>query len=170
MMYPNLFLKCLKIVLKNEGGYINHPNDPGGETNMGITHYVYDKYRKQRNLPLQSVKLITANEVYDIYYSTYWNPMDLEDIENEDLILQVFDFGVNAGIRTSIKLLQRIIGVTDDGYIGKITLARIKSYEGDLLAKFIARRKIFYMNLAAKKPELEVFLNGWLSRVDKTKF
>ena len=96
--------------------------------------------------------------------------MDLDDIENEELILQVFDFGVNAGIRTSIKLLQRIIGVDDDGYVGKITLTRIKSYEGDLLAKFTARRKIFYMNLVAKKPELEVFLKGWLNRVEITKF
>jgi lysozyme family protein len=170
MVYPTLFLKCLKVVLRNEGGYVNHPNDPGGETNKGITHYVYNRYRKSRNLPEQSVKLISKEEVYDIYYSIYWNPMDLDDIENEELILQVFDFGVNAGIRTSIKLLQRIIGVDDDGYVGKITLTRIKSYEGDLLAKFTARRKIFYMNLVAKKPELEVFLKGWLNRVEITKF
>jgi len=161
MSYSDLFCRCIKIVLRNEGGYINHPNDPGGETNYGIAKKFY---------PDLDIKNLTKAQATEIFYKDYWTPMNLEGIHDEDLVLQVFDFGVNAGIKTSIKVLQRIVKVSDDGIIGPMTLEAINESELPVYDIFKKRRKIFYMNLAARKPELEVFLNGWLRRVEKTRF
>jgi len=161
MAYSELFLRCIPIILKNEGGYTNHPKDPGGETNMGIARKFY---------PDEDIKNMTKERATFLYYRDYWTPMNLEGIKDENLVLQVFDFGVNAGIRISIKLLQRIVGVGDDGVIGPITLWAVNNYGDTLYSRFIKRRKVFYMNLAAKKPDLETFLKGWLRRINKTKF
>jgi lysozyme family protein len=166
----DLFKRCLAVVLQNEGGYSDHPLDPGHATMKGITQSVYDHYRLQKNLSLQGVILITDEEVHDIYWTIYWQPMNLELLNDEDLTLQVFDFGVNAGIRTSIKLLQRLVGVTDDGALGGITAGAVADYQGNILEDFIKRRKLFYVTLIQKKPELRVFIKGWLSRVDNTHF
>jgi lysozyme family protein len=105
-----------------------------------------------------------------LYYRDYWLPMNLKGFKNEELVLQVFDFGINAGIRRSIKLLQRLVGVIDDGFVGPITTKIINDQDSDIVKKFKNRRRIYYMNLAAQKPKLEVFLRGWLRRVDNTKF
>lgn len=161
MTYPELFSRCIKVILRNEGGYVNHPNDPGGETNFGIAKKFY---------PEEDIKNMTKERATYLYYKDYWTPMNLKGLQNEELVLQVFDFGVNAGIKTSIRMLQRLVGVTDDGIIGKITTKVVNDQPIELVDKFKMRRKIFYMNLAAKKPKLQVFLRGWLRRVDHTKF
>lgn len=165
--YPEIFLKCIDIVLKNEGGYINHPSDPGGETNMGSER----KFGiAKRFYPHEDIKNITKERAIEIYYKDYWLPMNLSKIINEDLVLQVFDFGVNAGIRRSIKMLQKLVEVEADGIIGKTTTEVVNKQNKDIVERFKNRRRIYYMNLAAQKPKLEVFLVGWLRRVDKTKF
>jgi lysozyme family protein len=161
MTYPDIFNRCIKVILKNEGGYVNHPNDPGGETNYGIAKKFY---------PYLDIKNITKEIAIEIYYKDYWTPMNLNYIINADLILHVFDFGVNAGRKTAIRLLQRLVKVEDDGIIGNDTLLAVNNYNESIVEKYKRRRKIFYMNLAARKPELNVFLNGWLKRVDRTKF
>ena len=66
------FKKALKFVLSMEGGYVNNPNDLGGETNFGITKKTYDAYRKANSLPPQSVKFISKNEIEEIYYKNYF--------------------------------------------------------------------------------------------------
>jgi len=161
MAYPDIFKKCMPVILRNEGGYINHPNDPGGETNFGIAKKFY---------PNEDIKNMTIPRATYLYYRDYWLPMNLKGFKNEELVLQVFDFGINAGIRRSIKLLQRLVGVIDDGFVGPITTKIINDQDSDIVKKFKNRRRIYYMNLAAQKPKLEVFLRGWLRRVDNTKF
>lgn len=161
MAYPDIFKKCMPVILRNEGGYVNHPNDPGGETNFGIAKKFY---------PNEDIKNMTIPRATYLYYRDYWLPMNLKGFKNEGLVLQVFDFGINAGIRRSIKLLQRLVGVIDDGFVGPITTKIINDQDSDIVKKFKNRRRIYYMNLAAQKPKLEVFLRGWLRRVDQTKF
>lgn len=161
MSYPDLFTRCIEVVLRNEGGYSNHPNDPGGETNFGIAKKFY---------PDLDIKNLTKDQAIAIFYKDYWTPMNLSGILNEDLVLQIFDFGVNVGVRTAIKLLQRIVRVKDDGIIGPITLTAVNESELPLYDIYIKRRKLFYMNLAARRPSLEVFLKGWLKRIEKTHF
>ncbi len=165
-MYTVLFSKCIPIILKNEGGYCWHKNDPGGETNMGICRLFY---------PDLDIKNLTKEKAIDFYYNDYWLPMNLEGIKDENLVLQVFDHGVNTrskayGFSVTIKMLQRIVKVVDDGKIGRNTLKAINESDIPVYDTFVKRRKIFYMNLAAKKPKLEEFLDGWLKRVDKTVF
>jgi len=151
----------MPVILRNEGGYINHPNDPGGETNFGIAKKFY---------PNEDIKNMTIPRATYLYYRDYWLPMNLKGFKNEELVLQVFDFGINAGIRRSIKFLQRLVGVIDDGFVGPITTKIINDQDSDIVEKFKNRRRIYYMSLAAQKPKLEVFLRGWLRRVDITKF
>jgi|WetSurSiteA1Bulk_404760.scaffolds.fasta_scaffold68802_1 lysozyme family protein len=161
MFYPDIFERCIKVILKNEGGYSNNSADPGGETNMGIAKKFY---------PNEDIKNMTKERAMEIYYKDYWSPMHLEKLKDDNLVLQVFDFGVNAGIRTSIKLLQTIVGVEDDGILGPISAYFINNHKGSLLEEFKSARILFYNNLAEIKPSLKVFLKGWLNRVKKTKF
>jgi lysozyme family protein len=170
MDFPELFLRCLKVVLRNEGGFSNHPSDPGKATMHGVTQTVYDAYRVKHGEQLQGVGLISDEEVNDIYFHGYWVPMELGSINNDNLVLDVYDMGINSGIRMAIKILQRLVGEIDDGFIGAMTLQGIRDYNGDVAEEYKKRRKLFYVTLAQNKPELRVFLKGWLARVDKTIF
>jgi lysozyme family protein len=170
MDFPELFLRCLEVVLKNEGGYSNNAADSGGATMKGVTQKEYDSYRAKQGDGFRDVILISDEELWDIYYTLYWLPMNLEIINDDDLVLQIYDCGVNCGSRTAIKLLQRLVGVKDDGYIGQQTNRAIKEYNGNILEDYKKRRKLFYITLKQNKPELKPFLLGWLARVDQTKF
>ena len=150
------FLKCIEVVLKAEGGYVNHPSDPGGETNFGICKRYY---------PHLDIKNLTKEDAIHIYFRDYWLPMNLKGIIDLTAVLEIFDMGVNAGIRTAIKMAQRLVGAYPDGKIGVITTAKINECNGFTDAYKFRRRK-FYKTLANKKPELAVFLKGWLNRVD----
>ena len=161
MDYPELFLKIISVVLRNEGGYVNNKSDPGGETRYGIS---------KRSHPKIDIKNLTIGGAMAIYYTDYWVPMNLEGINDDELVLHIFDHGVNVGGVTSIKILQRLIGVVDDGDIGDETRRAIREYNGDILADFIKRRKLFYIMLAQKRPSSRVFLKGWLKRIEHTKF
>jgi lysozyme family protein len=96
--------------------------------------------------------------------------MNLELLSDPNLILHLFDFGVNSGTGTAIKILQRLVGATPDGGIGRLTVQAIADFDGDIVEEYIKRRKLFYVTLAQDKPQFRVFLKGWLKRVDNTKF
>jgi len=161
MTYTDLFNRCIEIVLRNEGGYVNHPNDPGGETNMGIAKKFY---------PDLDIKNLTRNHAIQIYHSDYWNKMNLLGIYDENLVLHIFDMGVNAGIRTAIKIVQRIVEAQADGIIGPESTRLINEYPLNITPLYISERKKYYFDLARRKPELQVFLSGWLNRIDNTHF
>lgn len=88
------FEKTLKFILQREGGYVNDPNDLGGETNKGITYRTYNAYRKNKGLPPQSVKYITDEEVKDIYYNNYYKASGADKISDPKLSAYVFDTAV----------------------------------------------------------------------------
>ena len=159
MEYPVLFEKCIKVVFKNEGGYCWNKLDPGGETNMGICKKYY---------PDEDIKNLTKERAKEIYYWDYWEPMHLEGIYNQNLMLQVFDMGVNAGIKRSARILQKIVGAWRDGIIGQKTKFLVNTYKGDLLDDFKQARADYYVSLVDKNPSMRVFLKGWLQRIDNT--
>jgi lysozyme family protein len=161
MEYPILFTKCIKVVLDNEGGYVWHPNDPGGETNMGIAKLFY---------PNLDIKNLTKEQAINIYFRDYWKNMHLDKIHNDDLVLQVFDFGINAGTKRSIKILQGMVGVDVDGVIGPVTSYFVNYYSGNTVEEFKEKRREYYRSLVDRRPSMKVFLNGWLHRVNNTKF
>jgi len=155
-----LFDRCIKVILKNEGGYANHPADPGGETKYGIT---------KRYFPDEDIKNLTKKRAIDIYYRRYWLPMGLWRLCNENIILQIFDFGVNAGKYRATKTAQRVAKVKEDGIFGRVTAHAINNYQGDYLKNYKYARKIYYEWLANQDPRKEVFLEGWLKRIKHTK-
>jgi len=153
-------MKCIDVILKNEGGYINHPHDTGEETNFGIS---------KKSYPDLDIKNLTKNHAIEIYHEDYWNKMNLLGIHNEDLILHLFDMGVNAGIKTAIKMVQRLINVTADGIVGPQTIKAINNFPS-IVDTYKQERKKYYFTIARRNPNLEVFLAGWLNRIDNTKF
>lgn len=165
-----IFDRCMEVVFANEGGYVWHPADPGGETKYGIA---------KKFFPDEDIQNLTKKRAKSLYRKHYWKPMNLEGINDDDLILQIFDFGVNAGPSRSIKLIQCIAGAKPvDGICGPVTKSKINSFipikkdSGTYSAidLFKEGRKHYYVDLANRKPVMNVFLPGWLNRIEKTKF
>ena len=96
------FEAALPFVLRWEGGFVDHPNDPGGRTNKGVTQKVYDAWRRRQGLPQRDVKMIEHNEVLAIYEGGYWIPPRCDLLERQ-LDLVQFDTAVNMGIGRAVK-------------------------------------------------------------------
>jgi lysozyme family protein len=155
----NNFKECLDLVLKSEGGWVNNPADPGGETNLGVTKRVWEEYVGH---PVKTMKDLSKDDVAPMYELKYWRPCYCEVLPR-GLDFVVFSMGVNAGPGRSIKLLQQSIGCVPDGVIGPRTRELISSSNGaNLIAKFSETRREYYRSLG--KP---MFEKGWLARVDR---
>jgi lysozyme family protein len=153
------FQECLDLVLKSEGGWVNHPSDPGGETNLGVTKRVWEEYVGH---PVESLKKLTKDDVAPLYELKYWRPCYCEVLPR-GLDFVVFSMGVNAGPGRSVKLLQQSIGCVPDGVIGPRTRELISSSNGStLIAKFSETRREYYRSLKT----FPIFGKGWLNRVD----
>lgn len=156
------FEAALAKVLAHEGGYVNHPKDPGGATNKGVTQGVYDGYRKRRGFPPRSVRMITTSEVAEIYRLQYWNAVRADELP-PGIDYVVFDGAVNSGPKQSILWLQRSLGVKPDGHMGEATLDAVRENPNhDALIEEICRRRMAF--LRALKP-FPTFGAGWTSRV-----
>ena len=162
------YQKCLETILHHEGGYVNHPKDPGGETNLGVTKRVYEAWVMENDLSQKDMKDLLVEDVAPIYRKNYWDRMKCDDIP-AGLDLCVFDFGVNAGTGRSAKYLQTMIGTVADGGIGPNTLRALDSYvdangiEG-AIKNFQEARQSYYESLST----FETFGRGWTRRVDET--
>ena len=155
--------KCLKTILHHEGGYVNHPKDPGGETNLGVTKRVYQEHGGTKDM-----KDLLVEDVAPIYKKGYWDKMKGDDLPG-GLDLCVFDFGVNAGPGRAAKFLQSMIGTTVDGGIGPNTLAKVEEYvrengEHETVKKYKEMRQKYYEQLST----FATFGKGWTRRVEET--
>ncbi len=168
------FKECLKFVLKWEGGYTNHPLDPGGATNKGITQRVYNAYLQSKKKSPRDVRYITDEEVEEIYYTRYFIPSCAPQLP-PPLDLVVFDTAVNMGVKTSSILLQKTLkelgyyNLAIDGIIGEMTKSALKKAIEEkgmqvIVQKYIQLRNLRYHEIASKNPKLRVFLKGWLNR------
>jgi len=158
----NEFTKALPPVLTHEGGYVNHPKDPGGPTNKGITQRVYDAYRQRKGLDPRTVKLIEQTEVEAIYKAEYWDKVRGDDMP-PGVGYVLFDYAVNSGPSRAIRALQAALGVTADGTIGDMTMDALETH-GDhdaLIADICARRLAFMRRLST----WSTFGKGWSRRV-----
>ena len=143
----------MPFIFKAEGGYSDNPADPGGPTNFGITLATLRAYDGDPNLTAEDVKKLTPTMAKEIYRTAYWNRMQCGALPS-GLDLEVFDFGVNSGPAESVKTLQRLVGVTQDGSVGPITLAAVRQFNvGDLIGRFAQARLAFYQSL--NMPEFE---------------
>ena len=156
------FKECLDLVLKSEGGFVNHPQDPGGMTNLGVTKRVWEEYTGHE-ADEKTMRGLTPEKVAPLYEQRYWRPTYCEVLPR-GLDLLVFSMGINAGTGRSVKLLQQSIGCVPDGIIGPRTMELIKqSNTANLIGSFSEARRNYYKSLAT----FPTFGKGWLARVDR---
>jgi lysozyme family protein len=161
------WIKCLETILHHEGGYVNHPKDPGGMTNLGVTKRVYEEwvgYSVSENT-MQNLK---KEDVAPIYKKNYWDRVKGDQLP-EGLDLCVFDFGVNAGTGRAAKYLQTMIGTVADGGIGPNTLKKLDEYVkehglNETIKSYQVERQKYYESLST----FETFGRGWTKRVIET--
>ena len=158
------FEQCMGWLLEHEGGYVNHPNDPGGETNLGVTRAVYEQYAGRQVMDGE-MEGLTHDDVYPIYKENYWDRVRGDDLPS-GVDLSVFDWGVNSGTSRSAKALQRIAGVEQDGGIGPMTLQAVLEIEpAEIIEQMHHMRDSFYRSLST----FDTFGRGWIRRNDETK-
>ena len=151
------FNEIIEKVLEHEGGYVNDPNDRGGETNFGITKKFY---------PAVDIKNLTKEKAKHIYHTDYWRRGKCDEIPSR-LRHIYFDMLVNFGKRGAVKVLQRAANaknkdkIDEDGGLGPATLNAIQNLE---LERVRAYRVLRFANLVIKKPEQERFWFGWYRR------
>ncbi|MCK0209242.1 hypothetical protein MWN33_14495 [Starkeya koreensis] len=153
------FQRCADIVLAAEGGFVNHPKDPGGATNFGITLATLRDWR-DTDVSVEDVRNLTVEEAREIYRVRYWNPLNCDALPpGVDLV--VYDFGVNAGTGRSARTLQTVVGAKVDGAVGPVTLAAVATRDpAELIRRFSERRLDFYRSL----PTWDTFGKGWSNR------
>lgn len=146
------FDTAFHVVLGQEGGYVNDPRDPGGETKYGISKRAY---------PLVDIASLTVNDARVIYRFDYWDKIKGDSLPAA-VALAVFDCAVNQGTSRAIRLLQTALGVKDDGSFGPVTLkAATSANPAKLLERFMADRALHYASLST----FGTFGRGWMRRL-----
>ena len=154
------FPGCLAFTLREEGGFVDSPADPGGATNMGITLATLRLWRGNPGLGVAALQAMTRQQASAIYGAHYWNRLRCDGLP-AGVDLMVFDFGVNAGAYETTLLLQEALGVEVDGYIGPATLAAAGAADpGALIEQLGGRQEAHYRAL----PGFPTFGHGWLAR------
>lgn len=155
------YARAMKGIRLSEGGYVNHPRDPGGATNYGITQAVYDSFRKSRGMSQQSVRLITEPEVNEIYRTQYADKIRYDELP-AGIDYATLDGAVNSGVSRGAKWLQSALGVSSDGKIGSQTIgAAAKADAVHTVKSMCAKRMSFLRGLSI----FSTFGKGWTSRV-----
>jgi lysozyme family protein len=160
------FDACLAKLLVHEGNFVNHPSDPGGMTNLGVTARVWEEW-VGHPVDEKQMKALTPELVAPLYRKKYWDACRANDLVS-GLDYCVFDIAVNSGVGRAIKFLQSCVGVTPDGGFGSITFALVKKAEEDpkaLIENYCAKRLEFLQSLKT----FETFGKGWSRRVQEVK-
>jgi lysozyme family protein len=150
------FDEIIEVVLHHEGGYVNDPKDPGGETNFGVA---------KRSHPDVDIKNLTKDGAKEIYKEVYWDKNKVESL-SEDLRHIYFDMCVNQGRGRAVKILQKAANAKGanlkvDGGMGPMTIAAMNGVELDRVRAY---RIKYYADLVTRKPDLEKFYFGWFRR------
>ena len=158
------FDTCMTMLLAHEGGFVNHPSDPGGMTNLGVTKRTYDEYHGT-DIDEEGMRQLTKADVEHIYRRNYWNRCRCQDLPS-GVDWAVFDLAVNSGTGRAAKLLQRAVEAEEDGSIGPLTLMLVNKNDTENIINRIAMyREQFYRSLS----NFDVFGRGWLRRNDETR-
>jgi lysozyme family protein len=158
-MKENL-LPAMTALLKHEGGFSNHPADPGGMTNLGVTQRVWEEW-VGHPVDEKEMRSLTPEKVAPMYKQKYWDKIRGDDLPS-GVDMAVFDCCVNSGPGRAAKMLQRVLGLTEDGAIGPNTLSKALSIDSSkLIADYNAARLAFLQAL----PTWATFGKGWSNRV-----
>lgn len=150
------FKKCLAELLNHEGGYVNHPSDPGGRTNLGVTQSVWEDW-VDRLVTEDEMKALTPNKVAPLYRELYWDRVKADSLAS-GLDYAVFDAAVNSGVSRAIKWLQMTVNVPVDGFIGAETL---RASKGASIQAYCAHR----LSFLKERSTWPTFGKGWERRV-----
>lgn len=173
------FNKAIEHIIKNEGGYSDHPADPGGATKYGISL----KFLKSEGIDVNSDGLINIDDITyldlieakKIYKEYFWNPNKYEFIKDQGVATKAFDLCVNMGSRQANKILQRSVNNTElqpnlsiDGVIGGKTIDAVNKVKSKFVQDVMrVEATAYYNELIVKNPKLSVFRNGWMNRANK---
>lgn len=159
------FSNALPFVLRWEGGYVNHPADPGGATNKGVTQKVYSDWLKRQGRADASVRDLVDEDMAAIYEEGYWQPAHCQELP-QPLDQVQFDTAVNMGVGRAVRCLQEAVGAAVDGGFGDGTRQCVAQADpAQALTRYLDVREKFYKSLVESKPDLSVFLKGWLNRL-----
>jgi len=155
---------AFKLMLKSEGGFVNHPSDPGGMTNLGVTKATWENW-VGRESDEAEMRGLTPEKVEPLYKKKYFDAVRGDELPM-GLDYLMFDFAVNAGAGRAIKTLQTAVGVTPDGGFGPMTMAAVQATDPvDLIERFSQAKEDFYRSLTT----FATFGKGWLNRVADVK-
>lgn len=157
-MFGN-FGNCLPVTLGYEGGWSDHPKDPGGATMKGITLAVYRRYRPGASKA--DLRSISLAEVEAIYRAGYWSPLG-GDYLPAGVDLATFDFGVNSGVSRAGRYLQAVVGVDGDGKVGHVTLAAVKAANPRTVVQALCAKRLSFLSALST---FSTFGKGWSRRV-----
>jgi lysozyme family protein len=156
--------KSFELMLKSEGGFVNHPSDPGGMTNLGVTKATWENW-VGRESDEAEMRGLTPEKVEPLYKKKYFDAVRGDELPM-GLDYLMFDFAVNAGAGRAIKTLQTAVGVTPDGGFGPMTMAAVQAVDPvELIERFSQAKENFYRSLTT----FATFGKGWLNRVADVK-
>jgi lysozyme family protein len=154
------FEQCLALVLKHEGGFVNHPKDPGGMTNLGVTKKVWEEY-VGHPVDESAMRALGPQDVAPLYRKQYW-----DRISGDSLPLGVdyatFDMAVNSGITRAAKTLQQVLGVGADGQVGQATISACEAANPRDVATGICEKRLAFLQSLST---YGTFGKGWSNRV-----
>lgn len=158
------FAKALDAVLKHEGGYVDHPRDPGGATNLGITKAVLEAWRGHK-VTKAEVRALGRKEAADIYRARFWTSVHADDLPS-GADYAVFDFAVNSGPGRAARYLQAVVGAKQDGAIGGLTLAAVGRMKPEEIVRGLCAKRLSFVR-ALKT--WSTFGKGWKRRIDEVR-
>lgn len=175
------FEKAIPIILKHEGGFVNHANDPGGATNYGISirflrgiPIIDADFDKDGDVDIEDIKNMTPEQAGKLYKKYFWDVNKYQNINDDTIATKIFDMTVNMGAKRSHIIVQTALNkcfgtkLTIDGVLGPATMSIINAIEDDneqiALTSICEEQFAFYLRLVEQKPELKVFINGWKRR------
>ena len=173
------FITSFNETIAFEGGYVNNPNDNGGETYRGISRNNFPKWKgwvivdqyKKAPFTAKSMNQVLNNNhqlqvlVQDFYKANFWTPIVGDNIVNQDVANNIYDFAVNSGVGRAVRYAQRIVGATEDGVMGNVTITAI-NHNANFVSIYKKARLDFLNKIVANNPSQKVFLAGWTSRVN----
>lgn len=150
------FQACFDRLMRSEGGYVDHPKDPGGATNLGVTQVTLSTWRR---CPVTKTDVfnLTRVEAAEIYRARYWNAVRGDDLPG-GVDYAVFDYAVNSGPGAAIKALQKSLGLSPSGVLTQTTITMAHRFNSQALVRAIGRERL---GLLKRLATWATFGKGW---------
>lgn len=162
------FAPSFEKMIRNEGGFVLHevPGDRGGQTYAGIARNIHPSWQGWEIIDRQELDNAGLTQlVRDFYKEHFWDRVKGDDISHQGIAESLFDFAVNAGVRTASKLAQLVVDATPDGVIGARTVAKLNDIDEEAFIPRYALAKIArYAEICKRNPVQKKFLLGWINR------